>query len=178
MFQGRNAPSLAEARSLAEVFIARCDAASDAPIYFDLDDDGRPAAALSGRALAGRAAAFAARLAEVSVAGDRVLLLLPPGLDFVAAFWGCVLAGRVAVPVPSLDAARLKNAAPRLRAIVLDARAACVVLPPSLAERWAATDGLPETPLLAMDPNAADEAERSLPATATASDPDATVYLQ
>ncbi|WP_297876556.1 condensation domain-containing protein [Silanimonas sp.] len=178
MFQGRNAPSLAEARSLADVFIARCDAAPDAPIYIDLDDDGRPASTLSGRALAGRAAAFAARLAETSAVGDRILLLLPPGLDFVVAFWGCVLAGRVAVPVPSLDAARLKNAAPRLRAIALDAQAACVVLPPSLAERWLATDGLPETPLLAMAPAAADEAGRSLPAGAANTDPDATVYLQ
>jgi acyl-CoA synthetase (AMP-forming)/AMP-acid ligase II len=30
--------------------------------------------------------------------GDRVLLLVPPGLDYIAAFFGCQLAGAVAVP--------------------------------------------------------------------------------
>ena len=30
--------------------------------------------------------------------GDRVLLLVPPGLDYVAAFFGCLYAGAVAVP--------------------------------------------------------------------------------
>jgi acyl-CoA synthetase (AMP-forming)/AMP-acid ligase II len=32
--------------------------------------------------------------------GDRVLLLNEPGLDFVAAFFGCVYAGMIAVPAP------------------------------------------------------------------------------
>ncbi len=32
--------------------------------------------------------------------GDRALLLYPPGLDFVDAFWACLNAGIVAVPVP------------------------------------------------------------------------------
>lgn len=178
VFQGRNPPSLAEPGSLADVFIARCAAAPEAPLYVALDDDGRPASVLTGRALADRAAAFAARLVEASAPGDRLLLLLPPGLDFVVAFWGCALAGRVAVPVPSLDAARLKNAAPRLRAIAQDAEAAFVVLPPALAERWAATDGLPDTPRWVFEPSGA-EATRDVPVFhSAASDPDATVYLQ
>lgn len=32
--------------------------------------------------------------------GDRALLLYPPGLDFLKAFWGCLYAGIIAVPVP------------------------------------------------------------------------------
>ena len=31
--------------------------------------------------------------------GDRVLLLYPPSLDFIVAFFGCLYAGAVAVPV-------------------------------------------------------------------------------
>ncbi len=160
------------------MFIARCAGAPDAPIYVDLDDDGRPASVLTGRALAHRAAAFADRLAEASAVGDRILLLLPSGMEAVVAFWGCVLAGRVAVPVPSLDAARLKNAAPRLRAIAVDAQAAGVVLPPALAERWAATDGLPDTPLITMAAAGVDPERAERSARAAVSDPDATVYLQ
>ena len=33
--------------------------------------------------------------------GDRVLLLHPPGFDFVAAFYGCLYSGMIAVPAPS-----------------------------------------------------------------------------
>jgi len=178
VFQGRIGPPATERRSLADVFIARCEGAPDSPIYVDLDDEGRPASALTGRALVRRAAVFADRLGEASRLGDRILLLLPPGLDFVVAFWGCVLAGRVAVPVPSLDAARLKNAAPRLRAIALDAQAAGVVLSPALAERWATTEGLPETPLILMAPGGPDPGSGGRPAAAVITDPDATVYLQ
>ncbi len=70
-----------------------------------------------------RARAHAARLQEAGAAGERVLLLLPPGLEYVAAFFGCLYAGAVAVPVypPRLGRAA-DRALPRLRAIVRDAR--------------------------------------------------------
>ena len=45
-----------------------------------------------------RARAVAARLQAAGEPGDRALLLFPPGLDFVAAFLGCLYAGRIAVP--------------------------------------------------------------------------------
>ncbi len=45
-----------------------------------------------------RARAIAARLLELDMEGERALLLYPPGLDFVAGFFGCLYAGVVAVP--------------------------------------------------------------------------------
>jgi len=39
-------------------------------------------------------------LVEQGLAGSSVLLAFPPGLDFVKAFYGCLLAGARAVPVP------------------------------------------------------------------------------
>ncbi len=55
-----------------------------------------------------RAHAVAARLARHAVKGDRALLLFPPGLDFIVAFFGCLTAGMIAVPlmVPRRTAAR------------------------------------------------------------------------
>lgn len=44
------------------------------------------------------ARAAAARLQGHCQAGDRVLILLKPGLDYVIAFMGCLYAGLVAVP--------------------------------------------------------------------------------
>jgi acyl carrier protein len=45
-----------------------------------------------------RARTVAARLQEIGVRGERVLLLYPPGLDFAAGLFGCFYAGAVAVP--------------------------------------------------------------------------------
>ena len=43
------------------------------------------------------ARAIAAHLQAVSAAGDRALLLYPAGLQFLAAFFGCLYAGVIAV---------------------------------------------------------------------------------
>src|SRR5690242_10414434 len=45
-----------------------------------------------------RARALAARLRELGAGGERALLVYPPGLEFLAAFFGCLYAGTVAVP--------------------------------------------------------------------------------
>ena len=57
--------------------------------------------------------------------GDRVLLLYPPGLDFVIGFFACHAAGAIAVPAYP---PRRNRKASRIRSIVLDADA-----------RWALT---------------------------------------
>ncbi len=46
-----------------------------------------------------KARAIAASLRTQATAGDRILLLFGPGLDFVCAFFGCLYAGMIAVPV-------------------------------------------------------------------------------
>jgi fatty acid CoA ligase FadD32 len=46
-----------------------------------------------------RARAVAARLAEVSAPGERVALLCPQNLDYVAGFFGALYAGMIAVPL-------------------------------------------------------------------------------
>src|SRR3954453_19182722 len=45
-----------------------------------------------------RARTIPAMLQAEAEAGERVLLLYPPGLEFVAAFFGCLYAGAIAVP--------------------------------------------------------------------------------
>jgi acyl-CoA synthetase (AMP-forming)/AMP-acid ligase II len=60
-----------------------------------------------------RSRAVAARLARQTMKGDRALLLFPPGLDFVVAFFGCLAAGVIAVPLmlPRRTATRDSSAA-------------------------------------------------------------------
>lgn len=60
-----------------------------------------------------RAHTVAARLARHTVRGDRAVLVFPPGLDFIVAFFGCLAAGVIAVPlmVPRRTATRDSSAA-------------------------------------------------------------------
>jgi acyl-CoA synthetase (AMP-forming)/AMP-acid ligase II len=75
------------------------------------------------------ARAVAAALQARGLAGERALLLYPPGLDYVAAFFGCLYAGVVAVPAYP---PRRNRSSDRLQAIVANARAAAVLTTPSL----------------------------------------------
>src|SRR5215217_9274352 len=68
-----------------------------------------------------RARSVASRLQNMGVAtGERVLLLYPPGLEYVSAFLGCLYAGVIAVPAYP---PRLSRPISRLRAIAADSKA-------------------------------------------------------
>ena len=65
---------------------------------------------------------IAAHLQQIRAQGERVLLLYPPGLPYVAAFFGCLYAGTIAVPTYPPDPYRLRQTLPRFQAILQDAR--------------------------------------------------------
>lgn len=79
-----------------------------------------PIEELSYRELWARVSAGATLLREHAGAGARVLLVYPPGLDFIVAFLSCLAAGLVAVPAYPPDPGRLARTLPRLRAIAHD----------------------------------------------------------
>jgi acyl-CoA synthetase (AMP-forming)/AMP-acid ligase II len=65
---------------------------------------------------------IAAFLQSQGATGQRVLLLYPPGLDYIKAFLGCLYAGATAVPVYPPRLSRLTDRSfPRLLAIAHDA---------------------------------------------------------
>jgi len=107
--------------------------------YVFLRDGREPIASLTFAQLARRARSLASVLRERSQPGERAILLYPPGAAFLPAFFGCLYAGVVAVPVPPLDAARLKRSLPRLLAIMADAEPQLLLttgeLPLETAER-------------------------------------------
>ncbi|HBL32132.1 MAG TPA: non-ribosomal peptide synthetase, partial [Acidobacteria bacterium] len=89
-----------------------------------------------------RARAIAAALAGAVPPGERALLLHPPGLEFVAAFFGCLSAGVIAVPAYP---PRSRRADPRLRSLATDCRPRAVLTTASLlARRAALTEQVPE----------------------------------
>src|SRR6185503_10580647 len=74
-----------------------------------------------------RACAIATLLQEAGASSERVLLLYPPDIEFIAGFLGSVLAGAVAVPTYPPDPTRLERTLPRLRAIARDCQASFVL---------------------------------------------------
>lgn len=90
--------------------------------YICLADGEKAGAQFTYAALHRRAAAIAAALA--GRAGERALLLHPPGLEFVAAFVGCLYAGILAVPAYP---PRRNAKSQRLQAIAADAGVSLVL---------------------------------------------------
>ncbi|MEO6792414.1 MAG: fatty acyl-AMP ligase [Mycobacterium sp.] len=105
---------------------------------------------LTYRELDVRARAIAANLQAQGVAGRRVLVICRPGLDSVAAYFGCLYAGAVAVPV--------QDRLVRLMAVVPDARAGHVLADAETQTRVrAAVDAMVRRPLQWSLPDAAPE---------------------
>jgi acyl-CoA synthetase (AMP-forming)/AMP-acid ligase II len=77
--------------------------------------------------LESRVRSLVGHLARRAQPGTRVLLLYPPGIDVVCAFWACTYAGLVPVPAPAPDPVRRKHSLPRLRAIIEDAQVSLVL---------------------------------------------------
>ena len=83
-----------------------------------------------------KARAVAAKLVSTGYAGKRALLMYPPGLDFVTAFFGCHYAG--VTPVPAFPPRRNRNMG-RIGAISDDAQASVALSVTSIirnSESW------------------------------------------
>ncbi|HUH08565.1 MAG TPA: AMP-binding protein, partial [Egibacteraceae bacterium] len=110
---------LDDCASLADVAERRASAQADRHAYTFLKDGEIEQGRLTYGGLDNRARAVAATLSGVAAAGERALLLYPPGLDFVAALLGCWYAGVVAVPAYPPHRDRGKS---RFDSIVADAQ--------------------------------------------------------
>lgn len=95
----------------------------DQVAYTFLRDDGKIDTIAYG-ALARRATALAGHLASQAPQGERVLLLYPAGLEFITAYFGCLLAGMIAVPATIPHKTRASR---RLQALLADANPALIL---------------------------------------------------
>ncbi len=103
---------------LPEVLRARAEESPRQQAYTFLGNGEVEAERLLTGELDRRARAIAARLQALGAEGEPTLLLYPPGLDFIAAFFGCLYAKSIAIPsYPP----RQNQRQHRIRAIVQDA---------------------------------------------------------
>jgi len=128
----------------------RAKLCGDARVYSFLHEDGRRESLTFGE-LDRRARAVAQGLSAQVGPGDRVLLLLPPGLDYAIAFYGCLYAGCVAVPAFPPDDGRVRRGGERLSVIVADAGARLALSTRSVLDSGTIAHALPGLPALASD---------------------------
>lgn len=122
--------------------------------FIFLQDGENEEITLTYQELGRRSRAIAAQMRSMGMVGERALLLYPPGLDFLAAFFGCLYAGVVAVP--AYPPHNQRNT-PRIQAIIADAQAAIALTTSTLLPKvqsllgeknhteilqWLATDSL------------------------------------
>jgi len=85
--------------TLVHVLTERARTMPQDTAFLFLSDRGRKEEALTFAQLHERAQTIAVYLSGLGEKGDRVLLFYPPGLEYIAAFMGCLYAGMTAAPL-------------------------------------------------------------------------------
>lgn len=141
--------------SFGDVLRLRAAGMGNVPALVRIDGHGRRAETWTFADLDRRARAVAALLERKGLRGERALLMFEPGLDFVAAFFGCLYAGVVAIPAYPPDPSRLTRSLPRFVALVKDSGATTVVTTSMIAQLAGAlvdyADGLEDLEAVAID---------------------------
>ena len=153
--KGEPADPIVEFSTLVEILRWRALQQPEQRTYTYLVDGETEGDHLTYAALDCQARAIGALLQSYRASGERALLLYPAGLEFIAAFFGCLYAGVIAVPLPPPNPAQPQRTLPRLRAIISDAQPSVVLTtsailskieglftqaPELQAMRWLATD--------------------------------------
>ena len=168
-----------QALSIDEVLRWRASHEPARTAFVYLDDGEREQTRVNYAELDLLARAVGATLQGLHARGERALLLYPPGLEFVAAFFGCLYSGVVAVPAYPPHPARPEITLPKLQAILADSQAQFVLTTTAIRSKVA--------PLFASDEEfkqlcwlATDEVEqaRAEDWTETAVAPDDLAFLQ
>ncbi|WP_051331954.1 AMP-binding protein [Methylocaldum szegediense] len=121
-----------EFANLVELLCTRADKNPKQDAYLFLADGETESGRLTYADLDRRARAIAARLQSMNLAGERALLLYPPGFDYIEAFFGCLYAGVIAVPAYPPARQHL----PRLQSIMRDASPAVIMTTAELAAKF------------------------------------------
>jgi acyl-CoA synthetase (AMP-forming)/AMP-acid ligase II/acyl carrier protein len=162
----------AQPRSLVDLLDRNAEQQPDEVAYVYLADGERDERALTWGALARRARQLGGLLRARGLGGGQVLLVYPAGLDFLEAFYACLVAGAVAVPAELPEARRLARALPRLKALVDDSGAQAVLTTAAAAE------GLSSLRVGDLEILATDQMRAAAPAPAPPVDPAQLAFLQ
>ena len=88
---------VANQQNITDILTNRSKTQGDRQAYIFLQDGENESGSLTYQQLHEQATAIASQLQTYK--GERALLLFPSGLEFITAFFGCLYAGVIAVPV-------------------------------------------------------------------------------
>ncbi len=118
--------------SVIDLLRRAAEARPEQVAYTFLLNDGLEEVSITYEELDHQARKIAAYLQSQNLCGNRVLLLYPAGLEYIAAFFGCLYAGAVAVPAYP---PKLNRSLTRLQTIAADAGAKLVLTTRSILSR-------------------------------------------
>src|SRR5829696_3048506 len=78
--------------TLVELLRFRAETSPERTVYRFLPGDNKAEQGVTYRELDRRARSIAVDIRQTAAKGSRALLLIPPGLDYVAAYFGCLYA--------------------------------------------------------------------------------------
>lgn len=164
------------ASGLLNLLSRRAKAEPDREIFKFLSGEGE-VSSITCEQLYRRACCVAFQLRQHAATGERVLLLYPPGLDYIVSFFGCLYAGLIAVP--SYPPARAIKDISRssVWSIAADARPAVVMASAKILQRLISVKEQFSGSALWIAPDLTDESrhEEWQP---LSSEADAVAYLQ
>ncbi|XP_066579903.1 disco-interacting protein 2 homolog C isoform X5 [Amia ocellicauda] len=166
---------------LSEVLQWRAQTTPDHVLFTLLNSRGTIASSLTCLQLHKRAEKIAAMLAERGHLqdGDHVALVYPPGIDLIAAFYGCLYAGCVPITVRPPHPQNIATTLPTVKMIVEVSRSACIMTTQGICkllrsrEASAAVDVRTWPPVLDTD----DLPKKRPPQLYKPSNPDTLAYL-
>ena len=123
--------------TLIDVLRFRCTTQGAQRAFSFLPDGETEGECLTYAELDDRARAIAVSLQQLTNPNETVLLLFPQGLDFLVAFFGCLYAGRIAVPAGLPKAYRVDA---RIAAIAADAGASIALTTTTFAKMTRLSD--------------------------------------
>jgi acyl-CoA synthetase (AMP-forming)/AMP-acid ligase II len=145
--------------TLVDLLHERATQTPEHQVYTFLSDGETEKDSLTYAQLERKARVLAKTLRGHAAFGDRVVLLYPPGLEFVSAFFGCLYAGMI--PVPAFPPRNNRNM-DRLMAIMQDADATVALMTEPIrsmiAASYSETPGLDAVVCLATETLADEDA--------------------
>ena len=124
-----------KAVSMIELLRDRAAAQEGDTAFTFLEAGEREQASLTWSGIDARSRAIGAVLSSRVEPGARVLILLPPSVDFVPAFFGVLYAGAIAIPTYPPSPARADRSSTRLRGMIADAGVTLVLSSTAVHER-------------------------------------------
>lgn len=122
-------------QTILDVLHLQAEENGRSPIYTFLQNGESEQDSWTFATLKKRVQAVAAFLQPYQVVGERILVCFPPGLDYIAAYLGCLYAGALVVPAHEIEPGSYsKKALPRLEAMIRDAQPIMALTMPHLLE--------------------------------------------